>query len=249
MAVASATGWGRENLRWGRWAKISPPKKSHSIAEICNSIGFRSSTVPVTTASIHAEELDDEIHESHRVDEIARTTGTISRSNQIQHQQYSSFAGFPAEVEKRNRTPERPLLPLWLVYRNLSLNFKVFASQTGLAQSYSLSHLGLPPFFALVFAVAWPKRQSLSRSTNDYILDHLTLAIVGAKSSNSDPNALRLPRLFLAFGVATAPKLRALTKPESQDQVQPGSGHSNRANFQPANVQLSTNVEEEPNFA
>lgn len=90
---------------------------------------------------------------------------------------------------------------------------------------------------------------------NDYILDHLTLAIVGAKSSNSkfpDPNAPRLPRLFLAFGVATAPKLRAINKPEFHDQVQPGSGHSNRANranLQPANVQLSTNVEEEPNFA
>lgn len=61
---------------------------------------------------LYAEELDDEIHESHRVDEIARTTETISRSNQIQHQQYSSFAGFPAEVETRNRTPNRPLLPL-----------------------------------------------------------------------------------------------------------------------------------------
>lgn len=61
---------------------------------------------------LYAEELDDEIHESHRVDEIARTTETISRSDQIQHQQYSSFAGFPAEVETRNRTPNRPLLPL-----------------------------------------------------------------------------------------------------------------------------------------
>lgn len=37
---------------------------------------------------LYAEELDDEI------------------------QQYSSFAGFPAEVETRNRTPKRPLLPL-----------------------------------------------------------------------------------------------------------------------------------------
>lgn len=37
---------------------------------------------------LNAEELDDEI------------------------QQYSSFAGFPAEVETRNRTPKRPLLPL-----------------------------------------------------------------------------------------------------------------------------------------
>ena len=95
---------------------------------------------------------------------------------------------------------------------------------------------------------------------NDYILDNLTLAIVGNGPSASNlpsPEALRMPELSLAFGVTATPKLRAITKAESNDQRQSGGRYSNRANIQPVksvsqpltNVQPPTEVETKPSLA
>ena len=64
---------------------------------------------------------------------------------------------------------------------------------------------------------AWVRR-SMNKTpvavpvNNDYILDNLALAIVGKGPNGStfpSPDALRTPRLSLAFGVTATPKLRA----------------------------------------
>ena len=94
---------------------------------------------------------------------------------------------------------------------------------------------------------------------NDYILDHLTLALVDKKPSDSKfPNlkAFESPRLFFAFGVNTVPELKAITS-ESEGQVQSKSGHSNRASLEsassgsepPVNMQRSTEAKKKLSLA
>lgn len=76
---------------------------------------------------------------------------------------------------------------------------------------------------------------------NDYILDHLNLAIVDKRPSRSQfPSleALWSPGLFLAFGVTTNPEFRAISKLETKSRVQPRSGPSNKANVEPVNFRL-----------
>lgn len=97
---------------------------------------------------------------------------------------------------------------------------------------------------------------------NDYILDHLTLAIIG-NGSNSSARSIfagkNSPRLSFAFGVTTIPKLRVITNSEFhyRDWARPKSGHSHRANPEPLstgsqpliNAGHSTEAEAKPNLA
>ena len=111
----------------------------------------------------------------------------------------------------------------------------------------------------------WVRRDIIKTSinvsvNNDYILDILTLAIVGKEPSGFKfPNreAFRSSRLSLAFSVITIPALRALTESEFDNQFQPGSGHLNQRESESASsvsqpsikMQHSIQTEEKPNLA
>ena len=109
---------------------------------------------------------------------------------------------------------------------------------------------------------AWARRRMTKTPVavpvnNDYILDNLTLAIVGSGLRFPDPESLRSPGLFLAFGVTTTPELRARCNSEPKNQRQPGSEHSTQAELEPANssfqhpinAQLPRDTNEEPSLA
>lgn len=70
------------------------------------------------------------------------------------------------------------------------------------------------------------------QANNDYILDHLTLALLNRRPSDSEfPNleAFGSPGLFFAFGVTTIPKLRVI---EFEPPFMRKGGHSNRAKLE-----------------
>ena len=66
-----------------------------------------------------------------------------------------------------------------------------------------------------------------------YLLDHLTLVIIGNESNDSEfsiSDALHSPGLSMAFGVTTIPKLRVITSSESRHWARSESGDFHQTN-------------------
>lgn len=83
---------------------------------------------------------------------------------------------------------------------------------------------------------------------NDYLLDRLTLAIIGNGSNGSKSfncEDLNTPGLTIAFGITAVPKLRTMTDSECQRWDSPQSRYSYRANseFLSSGPQLSISAQ------
>ena len=93
---------------------------------------------------------------------------------------------------------------------------------------------------------AWVRRSMTKTpvaipANNDYILAHLTLAIVGRDPSDSifpHHEAFRSPGLLLRFGISTCPKLRAIVEEPTNSESPPTTNvQDNSKSLPPMNVQ------------
>ena len=163
---------------------------------------------------LYAEGLKDVVHESHR----AEAKSQNDRDNKSPN-------------EKLRLLPPKKLLGIF--GRHLTTFAVVIGVLGFVAQFQGLRFSNWTCSIAQLIALglattlrAWVRRSMTKRPVdilvhNDYMLDHLTLAIIGAKSSDSEfptPEGVQSPRLSLRFGVITNPKLRAITEPESEKE-------------------------------
>ena len=229
---------------------------------------------------LFAKELTDKVHESHR----AKESGQDDRDDEA-HETHRPKQNGQSDRDdkvheprraKENGQNDRDDKFLGRLLRLFGRHLTTYAAVIGVlgfvAQFQGLRFsnwtCSIAQLIALGFATilrAWVRRAMTKTPVaipvdNDYILDHLTLAIVGRGRSDSKfphPEAFGPPEVSLRFGVTTYPKFRAITESKSKGQVQPRSGHSHQANSGPTNsesrpttnVQDSKEAEKNPNPA
>ena len=177
---------------------------------------------------LYAEELKDKVHESHRAEVNCQKD---------------------RDDKSLKREPISLLLKKYL--RLLGRHITTFAVVIGVAgfvaqfQGLRFSDwtCSIAQLIALGMATilrAWVRRSmtktpvAVAVDNNDYILDHLTLAIVDRGRSDSkfpNPEGFRSRGLFFAFGVTTYPKFRAVPESEYEHQVQQESEHLDQGRF------------------
>ena len=189
---------------------------------------------------LYAEDLSDYVLESHRVEkscQINQKKGSNTKMSNKKMSRLSLLKRFPRCSGQHLTTFAAVFGILGFVAQFQGLRFSNWTCSVG-----QLIALGVATILRAWVRRGLTKTPVAIQVDNDYILDHLTLAIVGGKSSGSefpDPKALRTPGLSLAFGVTTTPKLQPSQKPESKDQMQQKSGTSN----------LADSVEKKPSLA
>ena len=159
------------------------------------------------------------------------------RNDKIVESHYSHRSEEKSQNDRDDNSPPRKSLPSLKRFFNFISQF-----QTELAVSFGvlgfvaqfqglhlinwtcsiaqLIALGLATILRAIVRRRMTKTPGAIQVDEDYILDILTLAILGAASNGSefpDDNALRSPGLSFALGVADIPKLK------SEDQDQPGT--------------------------
>ena len=212
---------------------------------------------------LYAKELKDELHESHRVEEKGPSDRTNVSLKEKPIPPLLKFRRFFGRSRNQKQDPKPYHTTTFAVLFGISgfvAQFQGLRFSNWTCSIAQLIALGLATILR-----AWVRRNMIETPgnilvDNDYILDQLTLGIVDNRQSDAkspNPEAFRTPRLSFAFGVTTIPKLRAVTKSESEDEVQPRSGQSNRANSERANPRLQPSIdvqhpnepEKEPNLA
>lgn len=188
---------------------------------------------------LYAKELKDEIFESH----------------------YSQRPEEKSQNDRDDKSLYRKLLLLPLkkflgFFRRHQTDFAVLFGVLGFVAQFQglrfsnwtcsmaqLIALGVATFLRVWVRRGMTKTPVAIPVNKNYILDYLTLAIVGNELSDfkfSNERVFRSPWLFFAFGVTSAPKLRAITKSAFNNPVQPRSINSNKKNSEFANSRLQS---------
>ncbi|KAK0514771.1 hypothetical protein JMJ35_003388 [Cladonia borealis] len=195
---------------------------------------------------LYAEELKYKVHESHRANE----DGQNDRDD-------NAHESPRAKKNVQNDRRDKFLKELLRLFGHHLTTIAVAIGVLGFVaqfQGLRFSHwsCSIAQLIALGFATilrAWVRRTMTKTPVavpahNDYILAHLTLAIVGRDRTDSKfphHDAFRSPGLLLRFGISTCPKLRVITE-EPTNSESPST----------TNVQASTeagrksNLTEEP---
>ncbi len=166
---------------------------------------------------LYAQELNDKVHESHR----APVNSQNDRDDNNRRSILSLLKTFPRLFGRHLTTFAVAIGVLGFVAQFQGLRFSNWTCS--IAQ---LIALGIATTLR-----AWVRRSMTKTPVgilvhNDYILDHMSLAIVG-----QGPEPFRSPRLSISFGVNTIPKLRCTT------------------NLPSINLQHSNEPEKGPNLA
>ena len=192
---------------------------------------------------LYAEELNDKVHESHR----AKENGQNDQDDNVHRSQRAK------ETVQKDRDNKFLRKLLRLFGRHLTTFAVVIALLGFVAQFQGLRFsnwtCSIAQLIALGFTTilrAWVRRTMTKTPVaipvdNDYIIAHLTLAIVGRERSDSKfphHEAFRSPGLSLRFGITTCPKLRVITE-------EPTNSESRST----TKVQDSTKAEKKPNLA
>ncbi|KAL9611820.1 MAG: hypothetical protein Q9167_003547 [Letrouitia subvulpina] len=202
---------------------------------------------------LYAKERNDKVHESHRAkfnSQNDEDRDFVQRQSMV-----ISFKKVSSFFDHHLTTFAAGMGVLGFVAQFQGLRFSNWTCSVA-----QLIALGIATVLRALVRRGMTETPVAVKANNDYLLDYFTLAIVGGKSKDSEfpnPEAFRSPGLFFAFGVAPAPKLRAITEPESDNQAQPQSVCSSRENSEHANLglqpstnpQFSTKVGKKPNLA
>lgn len=212
---------------------------------------------------LYAEDLNDEIHESHRAEEKSQNDRDDASLKLKSTPRLLKFLRFLGQSQNKKQDPKpytKTTIAVVLGILGFVAQFQGLRFSNWTCSMAQLIALGVATILRALVRRSMIKTPVAVPVNNDYILDNLTLAIIGKGPSGSkfaSPEAFRSPGLSLAFGVTANPELRAITEPESKDQVQSKSEPSNRENLesvnsgsQPSiNVQLSTEVEKKSDLA
>lgn len=166
---------------------------------------------------LYAEELNDKVHDSHR----AKENGRNDRDDKVHESPRAK------ETVQKDRG-DKFLGKLLRLFGHHLTTFAVVIALLGfVAQFQGLRFsnwtCSIAQLVALGFATilrAWVRRTMTKTpvavpADNDYILAHLTMAIVGrARNDSKFPHhdAFRSPGLSLRFGITTCPKLKIITE-------------------------------------
>lgn len=184
---------------------------------------------------LYAKELSDHVHESHRAEDKSQNDRDDKSPKRKSISALSKFFKFPGRTQNKKQDSK----PYHKTTFAVVIGVLGFVAQfQGLRFSnWSWSVAQLIALGIATFLRAWVRRGMTKTPVavpinDEYILDSLTLAMIGkGPSGYESPNteAFRSPGLSFAFGVTTAPTLRAIPKPEFSGQVQPRGEPSNRA--------------------
>ena len=170
---------------------------------------------------LYAKELSHHVLESHRAEELSPKFSEFSLLKRLLRcpTRFSLLKRFPNWSEQHLTTSAVVLGVLGFIAQFQGLRFSNWTCSVS-----QIIALGLATILR-----AWVRRGMTVTPgavpvNNDYVLDNLALAIVGKALSDSKcpaREAFRLPGLSLGFGVASAPRLRAIKDPESKVEKNP----------------------------